>query len=92
MSGMGIAYNTSLALFGGTAPIIATAVVESKNIVTYGFVLFGFGMVSFITDFIVGLYVLPLNKIEANEMKKQELFVYEAMKDESNIDNDIHGL
>ena len=54
-SGMGVGYNIALAIFGGTAPFIATAIVESSNITAYAWLLFFIGFVTLSNDAFVGL-------------------------------------
>ena len=49
-SGFGIAYNISLALFGGTAPLMAAALVLDNKIWALGLVLCLYGAISVMTN------------------------------------------
>merc|ERR1712228_428408 len=50
---LGIGYNISLALFGGTAPLFATAISAKAGIRGWSWVLFGYGVLSLSTEAIV---------------------------------------
>ena len=52
LSGFGIGYNISLALFGGTAPLFATALLLKYDTWTLGVLLFIYGIISITTNII----------------------------------------
>lgn len=53
---LGIGYNISLALFGGSAPLLATAVSNVSGIMAWSWVLFAYGVISLTTDALVTRY------------------------------------
>eukprot|EP01084_Bolivina_argentea_P315710 547050_1 len=56
-SGFGISYNVALALFGGTTPLIATALMLRYDIWTLGVLLFVYGCISVGVNIICHFYV-----------------------------------
>mmetsp|Transcript_35817 Transcript_35817/g.31600 ORF Transcript_35817/g.31600 Transcript_35817/m.31600 type:complete len:506 (-) Transcript_35817:47-1564(-) len=54
---LGIGYNISLALFGGTAPLLATAISNGEGgIIAWSWVIFIYGIISLSTDALVTRY------------------------------------
>ncbi len=70
-SGFGIAYNIALALFGGTSPLIATALVLKYDTWTLGIMLFCYGLVSVGTN--IFCYFMIDKKYEPMETLSVEL-------------------
>lgn len=69
---LGIGYNISLALFGGTAPLLATAVSNSSGIMAWSWVLFTYGVISVTTDALVTKFRPPIVIVPDDE-KELEL-------------------
>eukprot|EP00483_Globobulimina_turgida_P012188 UN12210 len=61
-SALGIGYNISLALFGGTAPLFATAITSKSGISAWAWVLFIYGVISLTTDALVSRYNVKRKK------------------------------
>ena len=60
---MGIGFNVALALFGGTAPFVSTAVMHTFGMMTLTWVIVGYGLLSLCTNSIITILVY-LNKWE----------------------------
>merc|ERR1712154_699930 len=69
---LGIGYNISLALFGGTAPLFATAISNGPSgIVGWSWVIFIYGVISLTTDALVTRYnVKRRNKNELQTLER----------------------
>lgn len=68
-SSLGIGYNLSVGLFGGTAPFISTAVSEYAGIAAVGWILFAYGTLSLSS---VAVYIYYSGKNNDKKISKVE--------------------
>ena len=78
-SGLGLGYNISLALFGGTSPMVATALTQGYGLYAHGIYLASLGLISLLVD----IYVITTEK------KEQQNDIIQMVNNNSNESNQI---